>query len=374
MSLPSEIWRIILQKTSDKKSCKNLYKSLPKSIQLYIEDDYINHYGIFKKLLCISSNKRILLYYKEKQIRILHHCDYVHNVRFRPNSNQIIFSDSCGNIYIWDYVTNISEYLIKTPRGRLLPFIGSIVKIYFHVSLCGSFMIVHPFPISDNQLYKFDIDTKKKTIIPFFPESNNTSFTVKFNPIDDEFTLLSYYFREIDRFQLKMNIIDNNTLISQFFTNNDYYAPYYDELGDLYVAKKNKGIFRLVNYEIFEQIFYFSDYITLFIVKNGIIYYVENNRSSKINIRLFNMVDSKKDDIYPIYSIPYESIDNLQISKDNKKLLFFSDCRILFFNLETNMIDKIITGNDIKDEKSSTNEVISDFCIKNFYNSSLGNL
>jgi len=177
MSLPSEIWRIILQKTSDKKSCKNLYKSLPKSIQLYIEDDYINHYGIFKKLLCISSNKRILLYYKEKQIRILHHSDYVHNVRFRPNSNQIIFSDSCGDIYIWDYVTNISEYLIKTPRGRLLPFIGFIVKIYFHVSLCGSFMIVHPFPISDNQLYKFDIDTKKKLlylsfqnhIIPVFP-------------------------------------------------------------------------------------------------------------------------------------------------------------------------------------------------------------
>ena len=86
------------------------------------------------------------------------------------------------------------------------------------------------------------------------------------------------------------------------------------------------------------------------------------------------MADSKKDDIYPIYSIPYESIDNLQISKDNKKLLFFSDCRILFFNLETNMIDKIITGNDIKDEKSTINEVISDFCIKNFYNSSLGNL
>ena len=62
-------------------------------------------------------------------------------------------------------------------------------------------------------MYKFDIDTKKKTIIPFFPESHNTSFSVKFNPINAEFTLLSYYFREINRFQLKLNIIDNNTLV-----------------------------------------------------------------------------------------------------------------------------------------------------------------
>ena len=370
MSLPSEIWRIILQKTSDKKSCKNLYKSLPKSIQLYIEDDYINHYGIFKKLLCISSNKRILLYYKEKQIRILHHSDYVHNVRFRPNSNQIIFSDSCGDIYIWDYVTNISEYLIKTPRGRLLPFIGFIVKIYFHVSLCGSFMIVHPFPISDNQLYKFDIDTKKKTIIPFFPESHNTSFSIKFNPINEEFALLSYYFREVYRFQLKLNILDNNTLISRYFTNNDYYAPYYDELGNLFVAKKNKGIFKLINNDIFEEVLQFSNYITYFIVKNGIIYYIDNiNTSSKINIGKYNILEKENEELY---TSPYNLIDHLELSKDEKKLVFLNDNNIIFLDIATkNIIWKINSVTVHKEEKIVFDQyfespVFGDFCLKNF--------
>jgi len=368
MSLPSELWSIILLKTSDKKSCKNLYKSLPKSIQSSIQDDYFTHYGIFKQLTCLAINSEILIYFKEKIIKSLKHDDFIYNVRFRPNSNQIIFSDSCGDIYIWDYLTNISENLIITPRGRLLPFIGSIVKIYFHVSLCGSFMIVHPFPISDNQLYKFDIDTKKKTIIPFFPESHNTSFSVKFNPIIDEFTLLSYYFREINRFQLKLNIIDNNTLVSKYFTNNDYYAPYYDELGNLFVAKKNKGIYKLVNYDTFEEILKFSDYIIYFIVKNGIIYYIDNpSLSSMINIRTYNIVEKENEVIFKIPSFPYEQVYGLQISNNNKKLCFSTDNRILFLGMESKNIIRIIEKKQDSDEYSNE-RIIADFCIKNFYN------
>jgi len=365
MSLPSELWSIILLKTSDKKSCKNLYKSLPKSIQSSIQDDYFTHYGIFKQLTCLAINRVILIYFKEKIIKSLKHDDFIYNVRFRPNSNQIIFSDSCGDIYIWDYLTNISENLIKTPRGPLLPFIGAIIKIYFHVSLCGSFMIVHPFPISDNQLYKFDIDTKKKTIIPFFPESHNTSFSVKFNPITAEFTLLSYYFRDF-RFQIKLNIIDNTALVSKYFTNNDYYAPYYDELGNLFVAKKNKGIYKLVNYDTFEEILKYSDYIPYFIVKNGIIYYIESlYLSSKININTFDILKKENEVIFNIPSFPYESIYGLRISNNNKKLCFSSDNRILFLDIESRNIVKLITKRQAPDEYSNE-RIIADFSIKNF--------
>ena len=374
MSLPSEIWSIILRHTTDKKSCKNLYKSLPKYLQSSISDEYINHYGIFKKLLCLAVNKEIIINYKDKPIKSLKHEDYVYNVRFRPNTNQIIFSNSCGDIYLWDYLTNNVENLIRSTRGRLSPLLAPIVKIYFHVSLCGSFMIVHPFPISDNQLYKFDIDTKKKTIIPFFPESYNTSFSVKFNPITAEFTLLSYYFREINRFELKLNIIDNNTMVSKYFTNNDYYAPFYDEMGILFVAKKNRGIYKLVNYESFEEIFKFSDYITYFIVKNGIIYYIENvNTSSKINIGKYNILEKEQKDIFSIQSFPYESVYGLQISNNNKKMCFSTDNRIIFIEIESNIIDKIITKKQKPDEYSNE-RIIADFCIKNFYNSSLRNL
>jgi len=226
-------------------------------------------------------------------------------------------------------------------------------------------MIVHPFPISDNQLYKFDIDTKKKTIIPFFPESHNTSFSVKFNPITAEFTLLSYYFRDF-RFQIKLNIIDNTALVSKYFTNNDYYAPYYDELGNLFVAKKNKGIYKLVNYDTFEEILKYSDYIPYFIVKNGIIYYIESlYLSSKININTFDILKKENEVIFNIPSFPYESIYGLRISNNNKKLCFSSDNRILFLDIESRNIVKLITKRQAPDEYSNE-RIIADFSIKNF--------
>jgi len=372
MSLPSEVWSIILQKTTDKKSCKNLYKSLPNYIQISLEDDYLKHYGMFKHLLCLAIDKEIVIYYKDKQIKYLKHEDCIHTVKFRPKTNHIIFSDSCGDIYLWDYLTNNTENLIRTPRGRLSPLLMPIVKIYFHVSLCGKFMIVHPFPISDNQLYKFDINKKKKIIIPFFIASYHTSFSIQFNPVNEEFALLSYYFREIDRFQLNLNILDNNTLVSKYFTSNDYYAPYYDELGNLFVAKKNKGIFKLVTYDMFEEILIFSDYITYFIVKNGIIYYIENiSISSMINIRTFNISKKENEEIFKIPAFPYESVYGLQISNDNKKLMFSSDIRIIFLDIVSNNIDRIITRAQELDKHTNPRN-ITDFCMKNFYN--LGNL
>ena len=366
MSLPSELWRIILQNITDKKSCKNLFKALPPSIQTDIEDDYVKHYAIFKKLICLAITKEIVIYYKDKAIKSLKLKDYIYNVRFRPNSNQIIFSDSQGDIFLWDYLTNNLENLIRSPRGRLTPLITPIVKIYFHISLCGKFMIVHPFPIQDHQLYKFDIDQKKKTIIPFFIESYHTSFTVKFNPITDEFTLLSYYFREVGRFQLKINILNCTTLVSKYFTNLGYYAPYYDELGNLFVAKKNKGIYKLVNYETFEEIFNYSEYITYFIVKNGIIYYIDNiSISSTINIRIYNILKKENKDIFYILSFPYESVYGLQISKNNRKLIFSSDIRIIFLDVESKNITKIITRKQDPDEYSKERNIV-DFCVKNF--------
>lgn len=363
MSLPSELWSIILLKTTDKKSCKNLYKSLPKSIQSSIEKDYINHYGIFKKLLCVAVNKEIVVYYKNIQIRLLKHEDFVHNVEFRPNKTQIIFSNSCGDIFLWDYLTNNLEKLVHSTRGRLSPLLPTIIKIYFHVSPCGKYLIIHPFPISDHQLYKFDIDQKKKIIIPFFVESTNTNFTIDFHPLKDEFVLLSYYFRDMGRFQLKMNILSSNTLVSSYF-NMDYYSPCYDELGNLYMAKKNRGIYKLVNYETFDEIIKCENYISHFVIKNGFIYYLEN--SIELNLTLVKKFNIEKRECEDTYHIPFAIIHNLQVSKDNKKLIFLSDSRIIFFNMESKIMEKTMDGSQVHSTNSSENAIIADFCIKNF--------
>jgi len=364
MSLPSEIWSIILLKITDSKSCKNLYKSLPKSIQLSIEKDYAYHYGMFKQLLCIAVNKEIALYYKENKIKSFLHEEYVYMVRFRPNKTEIIFSDNSGDIFLWDYLTNNIEKLVHSTRGRLSPLLPMIIKIYFHVSPCGEYLIIHPFPISDHQLYKFKIDTKKKSIMPFFIESINTNFTIAFNPKKDEFVLSSYYLMEIGRFQLKMNIINSNTLVSSYF-NTDFYSPCYDESGDLYLAKKNKGIYKLVNYEVYEEIIKCENYISLFVVKNGFIYYLEIFIELNLtHIKKFNIEKMECEDTY---QIPFAIINNLQVSKDNKKLIFLSDSRIIFFNIESKIMEKTIDGSHVHSVNSSENAIIADFCIKKFY-------
>lgn len=369
MSLPSEIWTLIIKNTTDKKSCKNLYKSLPKSTQLMIKDDYEKHHAIFKKSLCIAYNKNIVIYYKNKIIRKLEHSEYVHKVEFRPNYSQIIFSDNSSDIYLWDYLTNEVTNLVRSPQGRLSPLLSQMVNIYFHISPCGKFMIVHYYPLQEQSLYKFDIEQRKREYIPYFFESINTNFSIVFNPIADEFTLESSYFQLGNRFQIKINIINSKTLVSNFFTNNDFYRPYYDENGTLYLAKKNNGIYKLNSDRTLEQVLSVENYINNYIVKNGLIYYFEKPNQQIHILKIFNMHVS---DFIPSFEItpiiPYELISNLKISRDSRKLIFSSDCRIIFFNLETNKIDKIINGSSIDDKESITNRVISDYCIKNFYN------
>ena len=118
-----------------------------------------------------------------------------------------------------------------------------------------------------------------------------------------------------------------------------------------------------------EQVLSVENYINNYIVQNGLIYYFEKTNQQIHILKIFNMHVS---DFIPSFEItpiiPYELISNLKISRDNRKLIFSSDCRIIFLNLETNKIDKIINGSSIDDKELITNRVISDYCIKNFYN------
>lgn len=366
MSLPSELWSIILLKITDKKSCKNLFKSLPPSIQSDIDEDYKKHYCIFKQLLCLSLNKHIILYNKQKYLKSIIHKDDVYNVAFRANTNQVIFSDSSGDIYLWDYLTNNIENLIRSPRGRLTPFIAPIIKIYFHLSPCGKFMIVNSFPSHDYSIFKFDIDERKKTIIPFFFESVNTNFTIIFNPVIEEFVLLSYFFREVGRFQLKMNIVNSKNLTSKYFINDDYYAPFYDEFGNLYAIMKNKGIFLFLN-EKFELVMESKEYISYFIVKNGIIYYIENPHFTTFAcIKSFD-VERNVTHKMEIKLSPYEFIKNLQISKNGKQLVFSDDNKITFLDIESNnIVRNVFNSQVLQDEKMNERIMFTDFCMKNF--------
>jgi len=380
MSLPSELWSLILQKITDKKTCKNLYNSLSTKIKLDIENDYKKHYAILKQLFCISVNKRITIFDKEKNIKSLDHQIPISKIAFRPNTFEIIFSDKSGEIFLWNYVTDSKKILINISDDTSTSSENIVSQNnYFYVSNCGKYLVILQVPLtmsvtddttylSKNLLYRFDIEQKRKRAIPFIFEAANTCFNVIFNPVREEITLASFFFRELGRFHLRLNIIDSISLVSNFFTNQKYYSPCYDEFGNLYVIKNREGVFKFVE-GTFHPIMESQEYISQIIVRNETLFFAINfSHSTKLFLKSYKI---KTGEIRDIYSIQSCFIRNVNISRNNKQLYFISNEFIVFLDIATNDIIKIIKSADFsEDELPSTyyRHLFFDFDAKKFSN------
>ena len=78
-----------------------------------------------------------------------------------------------------------------------------------------------------------------------------------------------------------------------------------------------------------EEILKFSDYITYFIVKNGIIYYIDNNSlSSMINIRTYNILEKENEVSHKLdinsddFTLTNENLDILETKVLHEKYTF----------------------------------------------------
>ena len=104
MELPIEIWQKILENTTDKNTCQNLYNSFTQNTRNELKNTFSEKIMQFEENVGILTTKSVFIYNDEKIYEL--DGDYI-NIKFRPKTNEIIILKRDGKIILYNYLTKI---------------------------------------------------------------------------------------------------------------------------------------------------------------------------------------------------------------------------------------------------------------------------
>jgi len=310
MELPIEIWQKILENTTDKNTCQNLYNSFAQNTRNELKNIFSEKIMQFEQYVGILTTKSVFIYNDEKISEL--DGDYI-NIKFRFKTNEIIILKRDGKIILYNYLT---KNIVSTAE---LPLLESyhIVRTNMDITLDGNTLIIcrlsYEFNLYVYEITQDEIKLVKRTENSFYFDIFGYPKII-INPTKSEIAILIYGHYNWGDIRFLLNIFDYKTNELKYSTDKKINLIKYSENGDLYIGISKKGIYKIENNNLI-KIIKIKHFIFDFIVnKNNIYFSISNTDRYGSEIYSYD-INSKKNRI--IHFQQSTSIYNLKL-KNNK--------------------------------------------------------
>jgi len=299
MELPIEIWQKILENTTDKNTCQNLYNSFAQNTRDELKNIFSEKIMQFEQYVGILTTKSVFIYNDEKISEL--DGDYI-NIKFRPKTNEIIILKRDGKIILYNYLT---KNIVSTAE---LPILENyhIVRTNMDITLDGNTLIICRLSY-EFSLYVYEITQNGINFVKRI--ENNFYFDIFgypkiiINPTKSEIAILIYGHYNWGDICFLLNIFDKKINLIK-----------YSENGNLYIGISKKGIYKIENNNLI-KIIKIKHFIFDFAVNINNIYFSISN-TDRYGSEIYSYdINSKKNGI--IHFQQSTSIYNLKL-KNNK--------------------------------------------------------
>jgi len=365
MHLPNEIWKNILENTSNIKDCQKLFDSFNHSLQEDLKNTFEYQINKLSETLAISIDRYIFIYTTNKLDKILKNYCPIYSLRFRPNTDELYVGGTDCNIYVWDYK---NSKIIKTISGATF----TIRKLYFSPN--GQYIAA--IESMKNNIKVWDLlDDKMYEVNLVCPSDNPTEYlilyndlSIDFHPTDNKILISGAWLRDFYEYHLMRiqtcfwefdsnNITDYSNLINR--------RPIHFSIDgkEIDYVKSKEGIYS-GDKILFEE----KSQIMEFIRIDNKIFYI----TVYFDYSYINMYDLDKKQKTQLDVINCDSFSHLQVSGDCKRLIYHNpQVGIIIYSLEGMDIIERIFEEELKSQENIEicyffyKSKISDFHYKN---------
>jgi len=295
MNLPTELWKIILLKTTRTIDCQNLFKAFSTGLRIELADDYRSHLESLKRVLAIATDNGVIVYVDNKKYTVL---DPKHKrvkvVRFRPQTFEIAIPKKNG-IHFWNYLTQ--------------KFVGKIETSFENLSVLefsknGQFMAISSE--NKNEFEIWDLAKMERylfTVTPHFtyPDWNlYKDLQIEFHPFKQEVLISAIWIPSWVEGNLQYQTICWNFLENFEKNLTNILGPITREIqysndGETFeYCILDRGIYNSNNQCLFETKLRINEFVRY----DDIIYYLRLDRNRNYRIESYNLQTKRTSLIY----------------------------------------------------------------------------